>query len=196
MKNKIEDDLKLFVINNQFAELDLDRLEEEHKIDLGRKKNKQIKDNIYYPQFESEIRIEAKRMSKVYEVFYCLENSIRELITSSLESSFGDSWWNEKAPQNVRDEVTKRIKNEIDSGVTPRSHSEIDFTTFGELGEIIKTNWDIFGTIFNSNSKSALERVMKNLNTLRAPIAHCSNLAEDEVLRLQLSVKDWFRLME
>ena len=31
--------------------------------------------------------------------------------------------------------------------------------------------------------------------TLRGPIAHCSMLAEDEIVRLKLTVKDWFRLM-
>jgi hypothetical protein len=37
---------------------------------------------------------------------------------------------------------------------------------------------------------------MFSLNTLRGPIAHCGLLAEDEVDRLKLSVKDWFRLLE
>ena len=37
---------------------------------------------------------------------------------------------------------------------------------------------------------------MTNLNQLRGPIAHCSPFAEDEVVRLELTVKDWFRLME
>jgi len=37
---------------------------------------------------------------------------------------------------------------------------------------------------------------MANLNTLRGPIAHCTLLAEDEVVRLRLSVRDWFRQME
>jgi hypothetical protein len=77
--------------------------------------------------------------------------------------------------------------------MTVRSSDPIDFTTFGELGEIIKSNWDVFGAMFNSIR--ALEKVLANLNTLRGPIAHCSPLAEDEVLRLQLSVRDWFRLM-
>lgn len=194
MINNSEDKLKLFGINNQFTELSLDRIEEEFKIDLGRKKNKILKDNIYYPQFDSEIRNEAKQMAKHYEIFYCLEKSIRELITTSLESSFGDNWWNDKVPQKVKDDVKGRMQRELDSGVTPRSGEEIDFTTFGELGDIIKSNWDIFGTMFNS--QRAVEKVMNNLNTLRAPIAHCSKLAEDEVVRLQLSVRDWFRLME
>jgi hypothetical protein len=189
-----EDKLKLFVMNNQFTELDLDRIEELHKIDLGRKKNKVIKDNVYYPQFESEIRNEAKQMSRHYEIFYCLEKSIRELITTPLESNFGELWWDSKVPLKVKDDVKGRMQREIDSGITLRSEEEIDFTTFGELGDIIKSNWDIFGTIFNS--QRAVEKVMNNLNTLRAPIAHCSKLAEDEALRLQLSVRDWFRLME
>lgn len=37
---------------------------------------------------------------------------------------------------------------------------------------------------------------MPRLNTLRGAVAHCTPLAEDEVLRLRLSVRDWFRLME
>jgi hypothetical protein len=189
-----ENIVKLFGITNQFAELDLDRVETKFKLDLGRKKSKVEKDSIYYPQFELEIRNEAKQMAKHYEIFYCLEKSIRDLISTTLETSDGPNWWDTKAPQIVRDEVKKRIQKEVDSGVTLRSNDQIDFTTFGELGEIIKTNWPTFSVIFNS--LKAVERVMSNLNTLRGPIAHCSVLAEDEALRLQLSVRDWFRLME
>lgn len=195
MKVKDPDNLiKLFGITNQFAELDLDRVENTFQIDLGRKKSKVEKDNIYYPQFELEIRNEAKMMARHYEIFYCLEKSIRDLITTTLETSAGDNWWDEKVPQTVKDEVKKRIQRDIDSGVTLRSDEKLDFTTFGELGEIIKSNWAIFGSIFNS--VKAVEKVMSSLNTLRGPIAHCSKLAEDEELRLQLSVRDWFRLME
>lgn len=186
--------VKLFGVANQFTELELDKIEKDFKIELGRKKVKGDKDTVYYPQFELEVRQEAKLMSKHYEIFYCLERTIRDLITTTLVTSAGDNWWEEKAPQIVKTEVATRIQREIDSGVTLRSDEPIDFTTFGELGEIIKSNWDIFGSIFNS--RKAVERVMSNLNTLRGPIAHCTILAEDEVVRLQLSVRDWFRLME
>ena len=67
------------------------------------------------------------------------------------------------------------------------------YTTFGELGDIIRANEPIFGDTFKD--LKAVSKVMFNLNTLRGPIAHCSPLAEDEVLRLQLSMRDWFRLM-
>lgn len=191
-KNK-ENIVKLFGITNQFTEFDLDRVEKEFQIDLGRKIHKTDKDNIYYPQFELEVRKEAKEMAKHYEIFYCLEKSIRDLISTTLETT-GETWWADKVPQIVKDDVKKRIQREKDSGVTVRSEEPIDFTTFGELGEIIKSNWDIFQTIFNSIK--AVENVMSQLNTLRGPIAHCSKLAEDEVLRLQITVRAWFRLME
>ena len=86
------------------------------------------------------------------------------------------------------------MQRERDSGMTMRSEDQLDFTTFGELAEIIKANWSIFGSIFNS--VKAVEKVMNSLNALRGPIAHCTILAEDEALRLRLSVRDWFRLME
>jgi hypothetical protein len=43
--------------------------------------------------------------------------------------------------------------------------------------------------------KGAVERILGNLNTLRGPIAHCKPLADDEVLRLVLGMRDWFRQM-
>jgi len=78
--------------------------------------------------------------------------------------------------------------------VTLRSENEIDFTTFGELGEIVRSNWASFDALFSS--EKAFTKIMTNLNVLRGPIAHCCPLSEDEVVRLRLSVKDWFRLME
>jgi hypothetical protein len=191
-----EDYVKLFALSNQLLEEDLDRVEAEYGLELGRLHLRTIeKDETYYPQFDQQVRREAARMASHYEIFYCLEKSIRGLVEDSLEAEAGSNWWSTPRVQTViQTEVEERIKRERDSGVTPRSSDPLDFTTFGELGEIIKANWDVFGSIFSS--KKAVERVMAALNTLRAPIAHCSPLAEDEVLRLRLSVRDWFRLME
>ena len=135
-------------------------------------------------------------MAKHYEVFYCLEKSIRALVSNTLETAEkAEHWWVlSRVPANVKTEVESRIQREVDTGMTRRSSDELDYTTFGELGVIITSNWDVFGGLFSS--KKAVEKVMASLNSLRGPIAHCSPLAEDEVLRLQLTLRDWFRLME
>jgi hypothetical protein len=194
--DRSEDQLKLFALANQLVEHDLDRVEREFVIDL-RRQHRQVldSDDDYYPQIEQEFRAEASAMAPHYEVFYSLEKAIRRLISETLESEEGSAWWSSsRVPEELQREVAKRQKRELDSGTTPRSTEPIDFTTFGELGEIIKQNWDAFGALFTS--VKAVEKVMSSLNMLRGPIAHCSPLAEDEVLRLRLAVRDWFRLME
>ena len=199
MKDKeylIEDQIKLFVFSNQLLENDLDRIENEYGIDLGRGYLSVIeKDQEYYPQIDQVFRAEASKMAKHYEVFYSLEKSIRGLIAEALEAARPGSWWDSgMIPQKIKSDAEARMQKDVDTGFTPRSPEPLDFTNFGELGEIIKANRDIFGSIFPS--QKAVERVLKSLNTLRGPIAHCSPLAEDEIVRLRLSVKDWFRLME
>jgi hypothetical protein len=40
----------------------------------------------------------------------------------------------------IKKEAEKRPAREVETGVTPRSSEPLDFTTFGELCEIIKDN--------------------------------------------------------
>jgi hypothetical protein len=152
-------------------------------------------ETIYYPQFTASVRAEAALMRSHYETFYCLEKTTRSLVADTLEASNGEDWWeSERIPVVVKTEVKSRVQKEIDSGVTRRSLDELDYTTFGELSVIITSNWEVFGGLFSS--RKAVEKVMGSLNTLRGPIAHCTALAQDEEVRLRLTVADWFRLME
>lgn len=188
------DRLRLFALNNLAIEAAVQRVEREQDIDLGhRLPEKSRLDETYYPQFDEKIRREAAEMSAHYRVFYCLENSIRSLITEVLAETHGDGWWASTVPENVKLHVAGTQKKEAESGIAIRSQEPIDYTTFGELGEIIKANWAEFSDIFQ-NIK-ALEKVIATLNVLRGPIAHCKPLAEDEIVRLHLSVRDWFRSM-
>ena len=187
--------LKLLGMTVQLIEADIIQIERDHQVML-RPEVSDEEDKTYYPQFDATVRAEASAMSHHYQLFYCLEKTIRGLITETLAYTKGPNWWDTGGvvPKKIHDDVANRIKREVDSGMTIRSESSIDYTNFGELGEIIKANWDIFGGIFSS--VRAMERVLANLNMLRGPIAHCSVLAEDEVVRLELSLRDWFRMME
>ncbi|MFA5778797.1 MAG: Swt1 family HEPN domain-containing protein [Elusimicrobiota bacterium] len=189
---RIEDDIKLFGMSHFLLERNLDKVEKLLKLDLQREVEI-VDDDVYYPQFDQSLRTEAKEMRKHYELFYCLEKSIRELIAETLESAHGENWWESTVPKPVKENVRVNIKKELDSGITERSDDEIDYTNFGELGEIVRSNWKDF-PIFSS--PKAFDKIMTSLNILRGPIAHCCALAEDEIVRLQLTVKDWFRLME
>jgi hypothetical protein len=190
---KSDDRIKLFGMSHILTERDLDIVEKNLKLDLKRFE-KETKDEEYYPQFSHDLRVEAAEMGRHYELFYCLERSIRKLVAETLESAHGEKWWDTHVPTNIKDNVKTNIKKEKDSSFTIRSEDEIDYTNFGELGEIVRKNWDNFDASFTS--EKAFTKIMTSLNMLRAPIAHCCVLSEDEIVRLRLTVKDWFRLME
>ena len=188
--------VKVFGMTNQLIAESLSRVGKQHNVDIGHLVpiSKNEKDQ-YYSQFDLAVRAEAAEMSKHYELFYCLEKSIRQLITEVLEDAHGPDWWDKECvPQQLQDEVRSRIQREADSGMTVRSDLPLDFTNFGELSGIISHNWELFGGILKS--KKAVTRILSGLNLLRGPIAHCAPLAEDEVLRLQLALSDWFRQQE
>jgi len=189
-----EHNYRYFMLNNLTIESAVRAAEIEIGLDFGHSKPKvDEQDQIYYPQFSQQVRQEAERMAKNYVLFYSLENSIRDLITDVLAEKFGEGWWIQPGvvPEVVSKSAEGNQKKESGTGVTGRSDRMIDYTNFGELGEIIKANWDDFGSIFRD--KRAVEKILANLNTLRSSIAHCTALAPDEELRLHLSLRDWFR---
>ncbi len=185
--------IKLFGMSHLLVERGLDKVEKRFRLDLQRGHEDDREDQ-YYPQLDFALRSEAHDMGSHYELFYCLEKSIRRLISETLEGMYGENWWEKSVPEAVKTNVKNNMQRELDSGITPRSDDEIDYSNFGELGEIVRSNWPSFGAIFSS--EKAFTRIMTSLNVLRGPIAHCCLLAEDEISRLKLTVKDWFRLME
>jgi hypothetical protein len=173
---------------------DLKGVEQQYAIDLGHTpKVAQETALKYYPQFEQEVRKEAAQMAQHYELFYCLEKSIRKLISETLEEAEGAIWWDTKVAADIQKYVADLQKGEVDNSITPRSDKAIDYTTFGHLSVIITSNWLLFSTIFKS--QKAVQKVMWSLNMLRGPIAHCCPLSDDEIDRLDLAVRDWFRTM-
>lgn len=186
--------IQLFGLKNLSIEAEIRRIERETGVDFGHQKAKeQDIEQTYYPQFDERLRAEAERMSANYIIFYCLENDIRTLIVERLTEEHGTDWW-EKIPEPIRKTAKQNRDREKKQGFTPRSDNWIDFTNFGDLSVIITDNWGIFGDMFRD--QSAVTRILSTLNTLRAPIAHCKALAEDEESRLHIGLRDWFRQME
>lgn len=142
-------------------------------------------------QFSQESQIDASQMSSHYAKLYCLECQMRSTIASVLSNSVGESWWVTCVPQSIRDNATKNLKAEEGLGVTPRSERSIDYTTLGELGVIVDFNWKYFASVFKN--QEAMKRIMRDLNMLRAFVAHCTPLPPDEVIRLDLNISDWLR---
>lgn len=195
MKNRVAlDRIRAFGMTGFQIRDDISRIEEANSIRLiPRARAEKVRKLEGYDQFEGTIRADAAAMSEYYEIFYCLEVSIRQLVSNILEDAEGSSWWDSpRVPEDFRAYVNKIQSNEANTEITTRSEKNIDYLTFGHLAKLITENFDVFNAVLSS--KRAVDRIMSQLNLLRNPIAHCGVLAEDEKERLELTVRDWFRM--
>lgn len=196
MPKRVDGLVRAFGMSGLQVSSRLRQVEKDYAVDLGfdrsSAKNRKAAE---YEQFEASLRAEAARMSEFYEVFYCLENSMRELVADIMVEAEGADWWSSQRvdEKRIREPADGRRKKEIDSGITPRSDHLIDYTTFGELSQLITDNWDLFDPVFQS--KTAVSNVTNQLNLLRGPIAHCNPTDDLEQDRLNLTVRTWFRIM-
>lgn len=188
--------VELFVLKCAVIESGLRATLEEHGEGLAARRDLARDDQLepFIKQFELANRQNAARMSRYYEIFYMLENDIRRLISETMESAHGPDWWHTHVSQGVLDEVKKNRNREAQAAVSIRSDDDLDYTTFGQLSDIIRENWADFAGMLSN--QSAVTRVLSGLNMLRGTIAHCGVLAEDEVDRLKLAIRDWFRVLE
>ena len=65
-------------------------------------------------------------MARHYEIFYCLENFIRELVRERLEEAFGLNWWDVEEPRAVvPPSVKENVRRNVERGKRRRRHRSL-----------------------------------------------------------------------
>lgn len=81
----LNDFLRSFGMSGYLITEELKNIEQQYSVELGHlPKSKAASAVEDYPQFEQAVRAQAAGMSENYEVFYCLEQTIRNLVTETL----------------------------------------------------------------------------------------------------------------
>lgn len=183
--------LKLFGMRNLMLEADLIALEK-RGLDFGHSQTLKSDDLVDTDLFETDILQSARRMADFYVLYYSLENSIRRLISGRLQEKHGIDWWEQRTPSGVKASVADKQKKEKDTPMSIRSDDPLTYTNFGELIDILNSNWSDFTDTLRS--QKATQQILTQFNLVRNVIAHSVELNEDEILRFQLLIKDWFRI--
>lgn len=145
--------------------------------------------------FSDEARIQARFMGEVYELLYCLENSIRELIESTLRDEYGgDGWWKQGVASRIRSSAEKRRDDDSKSRWHgPRRTSLLSYVDFPQYADIIQSQWSLFEALLGD--ESWVRYYFEELNRTRRALAHTGRLAESDVERMEIRVKDWLRVV-
>lgn len=143
--------------------------------------------------FSVALRGEAMRMTRVYALLYCFENSVRELIRARLLDKRDANWWTSDAvPKRVRDLAESRFaKAKENTWLEGERSDPLQFVDFGGLSDIIVQNWEHFTDLIPT--QHWLKQRMDELEQARNYIAHNRLLADTEFRRIEHYIGDWLR---
>jgi len=190
-KQILEDQIKVFGMQNMMLEADLIKLENTG-IEIGHIKTILQDEVVDVELFDYDIRKQAAKMADFYSLYYCLENTVRRMVYDTLYLKYGPAWWDEKVPSGVKTSVKDKQEKEKDAVVSIRSDNPLCYTNFGELIDILNANWiDLADTM---RSKKAMQQTLWQFNQLRNVIAHSCELSDDDITRFKLLIKDWLRI--
>lgn len=189
MNSKIK--LKEFLFNGLLLEDSLDRLENEG-ISVREGVKLKTVSRIEESDFSPRIIYNASKMSSVFTVFFCLENSVRELIQERLAERYGASWWNDEVPKKIKEGVEKLKNKEKENRYhAQRAANNIGYTFFGQLCQIIIHKWEDFSDLFPD--QHWVNSRFNDLEMSRNIIMHTGVLPDIEIDRIESICRDWLK---
>lgn len=142
--------------------------------------------------FPASVRRSAMSALPAYLAFFCLENSVRELVADRLSENHGSDWWEVCASRPVRDKVSKRQEKEgLDRWHARRGEHPIHYTDFGDLKSLIINNFSDFEDLLPD--QNWISSRLDELELSRNIIAHSNILEDRELNRIRLYLYDWAR---
>jgi hypothetical protein len=185
------DTLKRFVFNAFLLDDSLSRLEKDG-ISVSSGASVIPVERIEESDFSPKIIYNANKMSSVYVAFFCLENSVRDLISERLLERHKIDWWDKQVPEKIKTAVVKLKESEEKNRYhSARSTTLIGYTMFGNLAQIIISNWEDFSDLFPT--QAWITSRFLDLEMSRNIIMHTGTLPEIEIERIESIVRDWVR---
>ena len=133
--------------------------------------------------------LDARQMAQVYVLIAAFENSVRELISSTLKEEIGEDWWSKCVSEKIRQQATQRMEEEAKiRWHTPRGNDPINFTMLPNLLNVIRQNHEHFPIIPNIDWASNIFEV---IDRSRNVIMHSGRISRRDMARLGTFIRDW-----
>lgn len=145
--------------------------------------------------FSVPARMQARRMGQVYELLYCLENSVRELVERTLREVFGpEDWWTKGVPPAISKAAEKRKQEELKARWHgQRGESLINYVDFPQYADIMVEQWEHFDELVGD--QDWMVNYFAEMNRSRRALAHTGTLTQTDVERMEFRVREWLRVV-
>ncbi|MFA4939072.1 hypothetical protein [Brevundimonas sp.] len=133
---------------------------------------------------------DARGMAIVYTAIAAFENSVRNLVSSTLLENKGANWWTECVSEKIRTAAEKRLEEERKvRWHVQRGDDPIQFTMLPNLLNIIRQNTDCFEPFIPDVEWAA--SIFDVIEKSRNVIMHSGRLNRRDVARLGTHLRDW-----
>ena len=180
-----------FAFRGLLAEEALDRSgrKNKHMIDLA---DEDITNSLALNSLDDIHVANAKSMSIVYTAIAAFESSVRSLVTKTLVDKYQEEWWEKGASNGVRDRAQKRMEDEQNAKWhAQRGQDAINYTTFGDLKNIMQNNWDSFEDLIGNLAWAS--GIFEVIERSRNVIMHSGSLEREDIERLGVNIRDWVK---
>ena len=139
--------------------------------------------------FSLAIRSSGLRMIRLYALFYCFENSVRELISAKMIENKGPNWWDGVGEKIRKFAESRKTASEQNTWIEGEPATLLSYIEFGHLSDIIFQNWEVFEDLIPS--QQWMKQRFDELEKLRNFVAHNRSLKDNEFDRVEMYVSDW-----
>lgn len=134
----------------------------------------------------------ARSTSLVYTAISAFENSARALVTKTLMDKYQEEWWEKGTSAGIRERAQSRMEEERSAKWhAQRGQDPINYTTFGDLKNMMQNNWDAFEDLIGS--LAWVSGIFDVIERSRNVIMHSGNLEREDIERLGMNIRDWVK---
>ena len=187
----IMDEIYNFVYKGILTDESLDKAGRKRKKLFGQEEADNMRRLLSYEMLDQELIVNAEKMSVIYIAIHTFENMVREFVKNALIEVYQEEWWNK-----VSGDIRKKANGRMEDDAKFRWHgtrggTEIEYCDFGDLSSIIVSNWSIFEEIIVN--QDWVKSLLSVLERSRNIIMHGGILANQDIERIGINIRDWIR---
>lgn len=134
----------------------------------------------------------AKAMAVVYTAIAAFENGVRSMVVKTLIEKHKEEWWEKGVSNGIRERAQKRMEDEQNvKWHAQRGQDPVNYTTFGDLKNIMQNNWDAFEDLIGNLAWAA--GIFDVIERSRNVIMHSGMLEKEDIERLGVNIRDWIK---
>jgi hypothetical protein len=141
---------------------------------------------------DEEFRAPAREMAVVYTAIAAFENSVRTFVKKVLLEEFKADWWMKGVSEGIRKKAESRLQDEKDvKWHGQRGDDPMDFIDFGQLNNIIVSNWKLFEDLLIR--QTWVQHILETMERSRNVIMHSGELRDEDIERVGTNLRDWMK---